>query len=63
MAAAVGVGEVMRRSREDKVLWVREEHGRARLRHLISLSLWPVDGVRGEGRGVYMVPIPVNWCP
>jgi hypothetical protein len=33
MAAAVGVGEVMRRSREDEVSWVREEEGRARLRH------------------------------
>jgi hypothetical protein len=33
MAAAVGVGEVMRRLREDEVLWGREEGGRARLRH------------------------------
>jgi hypothetical protein len=33
MAAAVGVGEVMRRSREDEVPWVKEEEGRARLRH------------------------------
>ncbi len=33
MAAAVGVGEVMRGSREDEVPWVREGGGRARLEH------------------------------
>ena len=33
MAAAVGVGEVMRRSTEGEVAWVREERRRARLGH------------------------------
>ena len=33
MAAAVGVGEVMRRSNEGEVAWVKEERGRARLGH------------------------------